>query len=53
MTHLTDALSGIVRHFYVDPVDFLDNPIVCDSSAGPPSLRGEHDIPFPSAVDIL
>jgi hypothetical protein len=29
MTHFTDdALSGIVRHFYIDPIAFLDNPIV-------------------------
>ena len=28
MTHFTDALSGIVRHFYIDPAAFLDNPIV-------------------------
>jgi hypothetical protein len=32
MTHFTDTLSGIVRHCYIDPVAFLDNPV--DSQLG-------------------
>jgi hypothetical protein len=28
MTHFSDAVSGIVRHFYIDPARFPDSPIV-------------------------
>ena len=27
MTHFTDALSGIVRHFYIDLARFPDRPM--------------------------
>ncbi|SRR6266851_7097914 len=34
MTHLTDALSGIVRQFYIDPAHFPDGWIVVGSQLG-------------------
>jgi len=34
MTHLTDALSGIVRQFYIDPAHFPDGWIVVRSQLG-------------------
>ena len=34
MTHFSDALSGIVRQFYTDPVHFSDHLIVVGSQLG-------------------
>jgi hypothetical protein len=34
MTHFTDALSGIVRQFYIDPAHFSYRQIVVGSQFG-------------------